>query len=286
MARLNNEDWLDAAKKVPVGQQRRMRHGRESRENMVVGNANDRWWAYCQACKCGGVESKTHVLLVDTEPEESRSLMLPSDMRGLGTLQPHEYNALAGFLASKNMDWLYLPEGTAWSASRQRLMIPSGQQLVMRPWMRVARWEQTWMGRDTSGKSPQKWLTYNGQHYVGEVGGAPLAVLVEDMFSYLKVKHALKSTPLNAVTVYCTLGTAINDTLFIQLLQNHTHVASLYDGDTAGYEGASRNQLRLMGAGIGLRVASHLQCAPDGLDPKDMTLDAIRSHIQFLTDFI
>lgn len=277
MARLNNEDWLHHAKRIPVGQQSRMFHGNEKRDNLIVGNRDDRWWAYCQSCKTGAVEHKTHVLYTGIEPPMSRDVSQPNDMRVVLALDMAEQNALATFLASKGMDWIYMPQGTAWSASRQRLMVPTKWDYDAASRLRPCEW----MGRDTSGKSPQKWITYNRQHYVGEHNGeGKYALLVEDIFSFLKVQWALRSIQYDDYQVYCTLGTVIHDTLFLQLLQRHELVASFYDGDGAGYAGAVKNSTRLVGSGIGVRYPSTEQCAPIGLDPKDMDVDSIRAHVK------
>ena len=52
---LPRQDWLDQAKRLAVGMKIRVRHQRERRANMVISNDKDRWWAYCNACKEGGV---------------------------------------------------------------------------------------------------------------------------------------------------------------------------------------------------------------------------------------
>jgi hypothetical protein len=231
---------------------------------MTVGNRDDRWWAYCQRCKIGAVEMKSHVLLVDREPPRSRDLALPHDMKYVHELPKWQQDHLAKFLTSKGMDFQYLP-GVLWSEERARLMVPDAYG--------------HFMGRDTSGKSSQKWLTYNGQHYVGYAHATPLALLFEDCFSYHKVRWAVES---DLVTCYCTLGTSIHDTLFLQLLKHHTRVASFYDGDAAGWSGAGRNLIRLAGVGLHAPFSNIDQCAPNGLDPKDMSILDIRSHVSKL----
>lgn len=271
MARLPNDEWLHLAKGCAVGQEKRVRHKHELSPAMNVGSTADRWWAYCQRCKIGAVEMKSHVMLVDREPPRSRDLTLPHDMKDIQALPKWQQDFLAKFLASKGMDFNYL-HGVKWSEERARLMVPT-------KWVdQGARGVNPveWMGRDTSGKSGQKWLTYNGQHYVGEPQTTRLALLFEDCFSYQKAAWAVQS---DAVTCYCTLGTAIHDSLFLKLLKHHTKVASFYDGDVAGWFGSMKNHTRLHAAGIACDTHGKAQCAPEGKDPKDMSIFDIREHV-------
>jgi len=274
MSRIRNEEWLDKAKKCAINQQSRVVHGHEGDAAMVVGNTPDRWWCYCQRCKAGAVEMKSHVLLVQSEPPQSRVLTIPGDAKRVSELVEYQREFLAKFLASKHMDFGYLPTGVVWSESRHRLLVPTHKLLLA-----SGLFHTEYMGRDTSGRSPEKWLTYNGQHYVGNVKHGKRAVVVEDLFSYYKVQWALAKagTP---VDVFCTLGTAIHDKLFMLMLKNYEAVASFYDGDFAGHKGSATNLTRLRAAGIGVPVGGVDACAPDGLDPKDMEINAIQLHVR------
>lgn len=270
MARLQDEEWLAHAKRVYVGSTNRIQHGRESRKNLVVGNDVDRWWAWCQSCKAGAVVRKEHALLVQREVKGSRDLTLPADMLPIGQLSGHQVDAIFGLLAQKGMDRMYLPLDLRWSESRHRLMVPTN-----RP--------GEWIGRDTSGKSPQKWLTYHGQHYVAvRASGAAVAVLTEDVFSAHKVAWSSEHQNL-PVDVYCTLGTAMHDALLAHLLSIQTkRVSSFYDGDSAGWKGAERNDMRLRTFGMHDPLNIRDQCAPTGLDPKDCKVSYIQLHLQSL----
>lgn len=232
---------------------------------MSVGNKGDRYWSYCHRCHEGGVSMKTHVVLSNYAPPKSADLTLPDDMVHVLTAEAHIRHGVGTFLASKNMDLEYLPYETHFSESRKRLMLRTANQ---------------WMGRDTTGKSDQKWLTYNKQSFVA----APMlyshnkqAVLTEDLFSMYKVAHALGAD--RRVAVFCTLGTKINPPLFLRLLQEFDAVFSFYDGDAAGLRGCGDNTKRLRALGIGVDASGLDQCAPRGLDPKDLDLDAIRQHV-------
>lgn len=264
---LPKDEWLEAAKRVPKGQQRRIVHKHERGTDLVVGNANDRWWAYCQRCKTGGVEMKTHVLTVQKELPKSRDLSIPPDMIGFNDCSEEIQNAIVKFLLSKGVDVYMFPIHTLWySASRGRLMV---------------RCVTGWMGRDLTGKSPEKWLTYSGQHYMSS--NCPIgtvAVLVEDPFSMFKTQHAIDTStlPRNAIDVYCCLGTKAHDSLMVRLIQRYTQIIPFMDGDAAGRKGAETIRRSVRALGLLSSVFKHT--APEGLDPKDMKTEAIRDHVR------
>lgn len=270
MARLRNEDWLAQAKRVPIGQTLRVLHGREVTPALTIGNRDDRWWAYCQRCKCGAVEMKSHVLIVPTEPPQSRRLDLPQDAKAIDDLLGYQQEFIAKFLATKNMDMLHLPPdgGTLWSEERHRLII---------------RTSSGYMGRDTSERSPQKWLTYSAQQWLDHLEDRlyPTAVMVEDAFSFFKVAHAARANGL-PVNVYCTLGTKMATPLFLRCLEHHRNVASFYDGDAAGWAGCNSNAKRLRGVGLASPLNADNQCAPAGKDPKDMASSDIAYKLRYI----
>lgn len=266
--RIRNEEWLHLAKGTAIGSQRRVRHGNERTEAMTVGNREDRWWCYCQRCKAGAVEMKSHVMVGMNAPPESTSLVHPTDGCAIASLPAHETQHLTAFLASKHMDWMFF-EGTpvTWSRSRQRLLVHTLSGL---------------MGRDTTERSAQKWLTYDRQHYIAAQVTSANAVLVEDCFSLLKVQYAINAARLDCAVI-CTLGTAIHDSLFLWLLKNAARVWSFYDGDPAGWKGALANARRLQAAGLyGGGSSAISECAPRDMDPKDMQLGNIAQHVKGL----
>src|SRR6185503_4623239 len=144
-------DWLPQAQRLAVGQTTRVYHGRESRPNLVIGHDSSHYWAYCQACREGGKLIKSHVLVTGVKPPAaSTSLSLPRDRILLSTADPFVQDSVALLLAKKNMDMLYLP--ALWfSEERKRILINT---------------PQGWMGRDTTGRRHQKWLTYDTQNYL------------------------------------------------------------------------------------------------------------------------
>ena len=255
-------EWLVKAKRQAIHSENRGYHNREARPNLVVGNKPDRWWCYCHSCKQGGVVMKSHVALTNTpEPINSRSLVLPEDMVRLNECSNVTQLGIAAFLAHKHMDGVYLPQDMYYSDSRKRLIF----------YTRDGR-----LGRDLTGRSPSKWLTYDNQTHLDGTTGSKFAkaVIVEDPFSYFKVWWAMRQIATD-VTVYSSLGTRIHDKLLVKVLSNHSHVMMFYDGDEAGQKGAAQGRSKLRGMGI----SAYDMCAPTGLDPKDMSVLAIQSVV-------
>ena len=156
------------------------------------------------------------------------------------------------FLASKNMDGMYLPD-LWYSPSRKRLLLDTGYG---------------WMGRDVTERSPQKWLTYNRQKLLGQVPRLPEripAVIVEDAFSWYKVQWAIQKLAEARVSVLCALGTGIHDALTLEL-SNASAALFFFDGDAAGYKGAKDGVRRMRAFGVPSKAVH----PPVGLDPKDM----------------
>lgn len=205
---------------------------------------------------------KEHVRVTDVAPpKRSSELTLPKDMVNVMALAPHLQRGVLAFLAKKNMDLMYFQQDVFFSDERKRLLIPT-------------QWG--WLGRDTTENSPQKWLTYNRSQYLGELHQGGTAVLVEDAFSYFKLKWSIKDDPrFRLIDPVCTLGTDAKDALVIELIRCSRSAIWYYDGDSAGEAGALRGSRRLRAFGI----HSVSGCAPTGYDPKDCTVAAIRQHL-------
>lgn len=215
---------------------------------MIVGNSPDRWWCYCQACKEGAVRTKEHVILGKADAVPAADLSYPPDLRLIqGT--DAELSVLR-FLARKNMDSTYLPP-IWYSASRKRMLLDTGHG---------------WMGRDITERSPQKWLTYNRSKLLGAAKQGAPAIIVEDTFSWYKVRWAIR----DKVPVLCALGTGVHDALMIELSQCNTAVW-FFDGDAAGYSGAAEGTKRVRAFGIPSCTIS----PPPGDDPKDLHCSTI-----------
>lgn len=258
MSSLLKEHWLHIAKRLHVGGRTRVRHLHERRTNLTIGNDSTHYWAYCQACKEGGRVDKEHVRIEAVlAPKESHSLILPDDMLKVQDSDEAVQAAVLGFLASKNMDAMYLPE--LWfSRARCRLLFMHGCE---------------WLGRDTTGNSMQKWLTFNQSNHLHSGAANGLAVVVEDPFSYYKTRWALRDVPARP-DIFSSLGTRMSDELLLKLM-HYDRAVFFYDDDAAGHKGADTESKRLRALGVNATA----KCATEGRDPKDMTIEEIRNHI-------
>lgn len=256
--RLQDSEWLAQAQKLPQGTSRRTKHtcGNGS-PSLVLYHNNDSWSAYCWRCKRSASVDKTHVLLRAEPPPPVRSV--PTD---LALVRSSAYElAIAEFVAAKGMDLLYLPADLWYSAKAKRLVLCDSGLLL---------------GRDLTGRSAAKWLNYSDGGYLGEVQPGGTVVVVEDAFSYYKVKYALNRCEATACcAVVCALGTKDNSSLVLAISATRRCIV-MFDGDKAGHVGADQWARRF--APFGVSVVAH--CAPDGLDPKDMRLQDIVDHIR------
>lgn len=255
MSGLRLEDWLEHAKRLPLGQSRRLRHKCPGRvrstnsTNMVVSNKEDRYVAYCQSCRKGGVSMKSHVRLSKV-PDQHRFMPWPDD--AVSWRDVPEASALHALLLDKGIDpGVMCPDQVIWySKKQQRLLF--GTALG-------------WIGRSASGQSP-KWTGYGwpapAYHKHPVDSWTDVWVVTEDYLSALKVRWA---TPEFTAVGLC--GTAMPDALGAQLV-NHkpTLVVTFMDGDKAGRDGAVRVANRVRGLGFKC-VDIH---TPEGKDPKDL----------------
>lgn len=255
MALLEHE-WLSHAKALPQGQTRRILHLRERRPNLIVGHEADRWWAYCQACKQGGVVQKTHVRLTGVQaPRRSSDLDWPRDATLLTRCDAVTQLRIFEFLLQRGIDPNMLPALAEYSEERKRLLL---------------KIDGAWLGRDLTGNSPQKWVTYNSAvHVLPEPTHATL-VLTEDTFSMIKVRWALRSQRLE-LDAGCTLGTRVHDKTMLPILGKYSRVLFFYDGDGPGETGAMHEAQRIRAFGLYSQVIP----TPRGYDPKDLNVEDI-----------
>ena len=243
-------EWLHLAKRVPLGRSDRTYHGRENRPNLVVYNNESEWSAYCHRCHKAGRVSKEYV--VYGAPPDARSPDLSPPRDAVPVLVPGQFSeydtAVARFLVSKGVVPSMLPP-LRYSCTRKRILLTAGEAVL---------------GRDITEMSAMKWVQYSGAKFVRLGPRVPISIIVEDTFSAYKVHRALPQ-----YQVVACLGTRISVHLKM-LLQGV--VAVMFDGDQAGHIGAADARRELPGRHVLVR------CAPDGLDPKDMTIAQIRAH--------
>ena len=279
---MHRSEWLDQAKLVPVGQSRRVRHGAESRPNMVLYNNSDSWSAWCHSCHEGGRVNKEYFEPVDTSVPIYRKYLNTSKLVPLKGMDAQKYKALVLLLHEKHMSTALLePFNPMYNTEDDRL---------------VFRFNGIDIGRDCTGRSPAKWLHYDRDdraEYVylkGKlVGSTEPLILVEDLFSAIKINHYTGWSAL------CCLGTRITDEIvrFISSTWEHhgcttsrgvqtTPVQRIavaaFDGDNAGRTAERDLVGRLALRGMEYRTVR----IPDGLDPKDMKPLELNETFKFL----
>lgn len=259
-------EWLEDAKRVPVGQSRRVYHGAESRPNLQVFNNTDSWSAWCYACGKSGKVYKEVLQRVDTSAPVFHKYLSAADcvtLPELARLHPERYKRLVVLLHKKRVSTALLaPYSPVYCLVDERL---------------VFTFKGASIGRDVTERSPSKWLVYYNADpldYVYLQGGItqrtrePI-VLTEDLFSAIKVKHY---TGLSAL---CCLGTRIHDSIVQFLTAREFYPVLAFDGDEAGYKATRAASKRL-----GIRDIPFTSVViPENLDPKDL------SHTELLTLF-
>lgn len=247
--------WLPLAKQLPIGQSRRLRHSCPGRvrstnaTNMVVANKDDRYVAFCQSCRKGGVQMKTHVII---RPVADQQRFMPWPDDAAPWQGQDEAPALHALLLAKGIDpQTMCPDQVIWYSKKQRRLL-FGTALG-------------WIGRSAAGQSP-KWTGYGypapEYHKHPTDDWKDVWVVTEDYLSALKVRWAAPE-----FTAVGLCGTAMPDALGAQLVQHKPAlVVTFMDGDKAGRDGAVRVAHRVRGLGF--------ECinidTPEGLDPKDL----------------
>lgn len=254
MQKLLTEDWLPRAQKLFVGQSVRVQHRNEHRQNLVITNDKGTWWAYCHACHASASVVKAHVILGADPIVETPDQTRPTD---LVLAASSEFGEIVGaYLASKGMDYVYLPD-VYLSTQSKRILI---QDDLL-----------AWHGRDLTGKSNFKWMNYNKAKFVGVP--TDCTIVTEDLFSMYKMRYALKN--FEGVSVCCTLGASISQAAALALKDCKTIIYA-YDADKAGDDGFIQGRKRMRPFG-----ATQLRYKPpEGLDPKDMECHDIRQLLK------
>lgn len=254
-------EWLGAAQRLPVGQQRRLKHHCGSGDALIVYNNSDSWSCWCWRCHDGGHKNKAHVFLqrkVDTRLRTDA----PQDLVPIAEAPERAQNLCYNMMLCKGIDPVMLTSCTAfYSASERRLVIrtPNGQLLG-----RALHVDQLpkWRAYYQRGEYPKR--VYLQGSSTTEV------VLTEDLFSAIKVNYASDKSAI------ALLGTHFDISVIPEGI-DLVHI--MLDGDAAGYAGAQSIAQVLNFYGV--RYIIHR--VPDGKDPKDLTISQLRSCFKCLT---
>lgn len=251
---LHASEWLDLAKRVPVGQKRRVDHGCGMTRSMDVWNNPESYSAYCHRCQKSGRVRKELVGKIHTSEVIHRKYCNSKDLYTLQELahkHPDWYRRMVVLLQDKGVSIPVL-EGVGFGLRYNYI----DHRLVL-------RLPNIDLGRDCTGYNSAKWLKYyndeSPSYYVLHGTQQPnRIVLTEDTFS------AAKITYYTGVSSMCLLGTNIDASKVVQLMTKRVTIAT--DGDAVGYKSAKRIRQRLEPLGV---VCESI--IVDGYDPKDLS---------------
>lgn len=255
MATIHSSEWLDQAKKVPVGQKRRVYHGAEMTPAMDVWNNEDSWSCYCHRCHAGGKVYKQFLQRVNPEQPVYRKYLNTKDLITIDELYSTDklkYKRLMKLLHDKGMSMITI-------AALKPMYNKVDDRLVF-------RFKGVDIGRDCTGLHGAKWLVYHSDNPSGYVylqGKNPYCtrepvILCEDLFSAQKVRYYTGWSSL------FLMGTNFKDETAHFLMSRLPVIAT--DGDAAGW--AARKVIRTRCEMFNIPVQS--VGVPVGLDPKDM----------------
>lgn len=254
------EDWLHIAKRLAIGQKRRVTHGCGRTAALDVYNNVDGWSAYCFRCKESGWVPKEHQQLNSVRVDEDRVQAIPADCLHITQASQYEQKRIWELLVQKGCPPGIIPEEVLWfSRSSNRIVLRQGLLAL---------------GRALSQQQQPKWLMYGDWWNQPRIlwtryrGAGPM-VLVEDALSSYKVAKAIELyAPESSVSVAAVLGTVVTSASLT--LVAGRDVLCMFDGDTAGAVGSRELQQRLAVFG-----GSFVDIRPEQGDPKDMSLEEI-----------
>lgn len=257
------EEWLDAAKRLAVGQKRRIRHGCGRTPALDIYNSGDCWSAYCFRCKERGWVPKEHQTLTIRQEDTSRVHPVPATALHISQASQYEQKQIWDLLIRKGCPPGIIPEEMLWyDKSTRRILIRQGRIALGR-----ALSEQQspkWMGYSDTGRIPPLfWTRYQAAEPTGPV------ILVEDSLSALKVAKAVQHyAPESSLSVAAVLGTVVVPASLRLILGRD--VMCMFDGDAAGKAGSDELKKRLSVFGN-----AFYDMRPRTGDPKDMSLEEI-----------
>lgn len=264
MATIPRNEWLDSAKKVPLGQKRRVYHGAECTAAMDVWNNEDSWSAYCHRCHAGGKVYKQYLQRVDASAPVYRKYLDRKALVSLDKLDKAKYKQIVKLLHDKGMSTVTIQDlKPIYNTVDDRLCFS---------------FDGVTLGRDCTGRSGAKWLRYHDDVKRGFVylqgknpyGKREPVILCEDLFSAQKIRYYTGYSSL------VLLGTNVRNDMSYFVMDKYPVIAT--DGDLAGHKAMLNIRRRFELLGIPYKVVG----VPDGLDPKDLPPDHLTELFQFL----
>ncbi|ARW58991.1 DNA primase [Pectobacterium phage vB_PatP_CB5] len=258
------EDWLHIAKRLAIGQKRRVTHGCGRTAALDVYNNDDSWSAYCFRCKESGRVLKEHQSIRVVKEDTSRIGPVPATAFHISQATQYEQRRIWELLVQKGCPPGIIPEEVLWfSRSSNRILLRQGLLA---------------QGRALSPQQQPKWLMYGDwwnqpRIWWTRYRGAGPMVLVEDVLSSYKVAKAIELyAPESSVSVAAVLGTVVTSAS-LRLVAGRD-VLCMFDGDSAGAVGSRELQQRLAVFG-----GSFVDVRPEQGDPKDMSLEEIACRL-------
>ena len=257
-------EWLHLAKRLAIGQKRRVRHNLEKDCAMDVFNNGDSWTCFCHRCHDHGWVPKEHQQLNVQRVDPDRVSPVPADCLHLSQASAYEQKRIWELLTEKGCPPGVIPEEHVWySRSSNRTLLRQGSRAL---------------GRALSPQQQPKWLMYGDwwnkpRLWMTRYRDAGPMVLVEDALSSYKVAKAVQHyAPESSVSVAAVLGTVVTPAS-LRLIAGRD-VLCMFDGDEAGRLGSVELKQRL--AVFGGRF---VDIRPERDDPKDMTLEEIQCKL-------
>ena len=103
---MHEEEWLDQAKRCPLGQARRVYHGAETTPALVVFNKQDAWSAYCHRCHSTGFKAKELVRIVQPQSTKQQKLSSnPGRLLSLGAVLSGQLPLAAQTVRATILHW-------------------------------------------------------------------------------------------------------------------------------------------------------------------------------------
>lgn len=261
---IHSSEWLGQAKKVPVGQKRRVYHGGEETKAMDVYNNPESWSAYCHRCHEGARIYKELLEKPDESAPQYRKYLDQSKLLKLSAVDTHIRARIVKLLHDKGMSTVTIAALKPWYN-------PVDERLVF-------RFYGVDIGRDTTGRSGAKWLVYHRDVQRGYVylqgensyQTREPVILCEDLFSAQKIRYYTGWSTL------VLMGTNFKEEIAHFLLDKFVVIAT--DGDKAGWK--SMRSILTRCSLFGIEAVS--VDVPDGLDPKDMQPNHLINMFKFL----
>ncbi|BAS69525.1 putative DNA primase [Pectobacterium phage PPWS1] len=259
------EDWLHHAKRLAVGQKRRVNHGCGRTASLDVYNNDECWSCWCFRCHEGGRVHKEHQSIRVMREDTSRIGPVPATALHISQVSAYEQRQIWDLLIRKGCPPGIIPEEMLWyDKTTRRVLVRQGLRALGRALS--AQQQPKWLMFGEWWNQPRIWMT--------RYRDAGPMVLVEDALSSYKVAKAIEHyAPESSLSVAAVLGTVLTSAS-LPLVAGRD-VLCMFDGDKPGALGSIELRKRLSVFG-----GRFQDIRPDVGDPKDMELEAVWQRLR------